>query len=368
MLLYNDNQISKEIKQKFESYWKQDNTGAPLMHIVVDNNFNKPKKPLSAYFKNPEDMYTGAENIVKFYQEYQQTHTFKAEAFMDYKANLGPGSLALYIGCQPEFRWESLWYKEISEADWQNIIHQEFTLEAPWIKKHYELIKQIKTLTAGKFFIPIPDIIESVDAMSALRGAQNLCYDFIDYEEEMIDLINKIDKYYLQVYDHFYNLLAPETGGSGYAGFKVWGEGKVAKMQCDFCALMNPYQFKEFVIPSMKLECTHFDKPFYHLDGVDAIKHLPSLLEIANLKAIQWTNGAGKPDGLWDGWYEDIYDKVIDAGKSLYILVENNNPDYCIPGIKKLIDRYGTKALFIRFLDEMSEETANKIIREVGRM
>lgn len=363
-----DLQISPEIRQKFESWWNQDNAGRPLMHMCVRREDVPPMPDVRSFFQSPEDYYLNAQALVQYYTRFLESHTFRADGFMDYRVNLGPGSMALYVGAEPEFRWESLWYHEIGESRFDQLLDTPLTLDTEWVRRHTELIESIRTLTDHRAFIPLPDIVESVDTLAALRGAQNLCYDFIDEEEKMAAYIEKMDAYYLEVYDHFYQLVSQETGGSGYAGFKVWGQGKVAKMQCDFCALMNPRQFQQFVLPSMQKECKAFDKPFYHLDGVDAIKHLPFLLQIDELKAIQWTNGAGKPDGLWEGWYEPIYDKVMDAGKSLYILVDDHPASDSIEGIGKLIRRYGTKSLFIRFLDELSEKTAEEILIAVDRM
>ncbi len=363
--MYNDNQISNEIKQKFEDWWHQKNTGRPLMHICVKKS--EDIKSHKEFFLSPEDYFTGASNIVKYYKYYMENYKFYAEGFMDFKVNLGPGSLALYVGAEPSFSWDTLWYKEISEEDWEKLLEQKFEIDSFWIEKHIKLIEDIKALTNDEFFIPMPDIVESIDTMAALRGAQELCYDLIDEEEKMKEYIEKFDDYYLKVYKKFYDVVSEKTGGTGYAGFKVWGEGKTAKMQCDFCALMNPYQFEEFVMPSMRKECEFFDRPFYHLDGVDAIRHLDNLLTIENLRAIQWTHGVCKPDGLSEDWYEPIYDKVIAAGKSLYLLVDERDAKSSIDGIKKLIDRYGTSSLFFRFLDPMTEETALQILTEIDK-
>ena len=45
------------------------------------------------------------------------------------------------------------------------------------------------------------------------------------------------------------------------------------------------------------------DHSLYHLDGPDAIKHVPALMELEKLDALQWTCGAGQPDGACPRWY-----------------------------------------------------------------
>ena len=87
------------------------------------------------------------------------------------------------------------------------------------------------------------------------------------------------------------------------------GSGKCAKVQCDFCALISPLHFREFVKPSLEKQWSLLDSSLYHLDGPDEIKHLYALMEIEDLKALQFTPGAGNPDGGSLLWYP-IYDKA----------------------------------------------------------
>ena len=45
-------------------------------------------------------------------------------------------------------------------------------------------------------------------------------------------------------------------------------------------------------------------------------------MEIDEIDALQWTSGDHGPDGTQVEWEEPIYDKVIRAGKSLWIKQE----------------------------------------------
>ena len=71
----------------------------------------------------------------------------------------------------------------------------------------------------------------------------------------------------------------------------------------------------------------------------------------------------GQPRRAVGGWYERIYDKVIGAGKSLYVFVEDGDAQTQIDGINKLVRRYGSERLLVRFLADVSEENARMILR-----
>ena len=65
------------------------------------------------------------------------------------------------------------------------------------------------------------------------------------------------------------------------------------------------------------IQCTnHVDRTIYHLDGREALKHLPRILEIERLDCIQWIQGAGQP--LPSQWLE-LLQRIQAAGKSVQL-------------------------------------------------
>lgn len=62
--------------------------------------------------------------------------------------------------------------------------------------------------------------------------------------------------------------------------------------------------------------------------------HLPALLEIEELNAIQWTPGVGEPQGGSPKWY-DLYKKILAGGKSVmacWVTLEERNLCWTISG------------------------------------
>jgi hypothetical protein len=129
--------------------------------------------------------------------------------------------------------------------------------------------------------------------------------------------------------------------------------------------MISPGMFREYILPSLQKQCRNLDHTIYHLDGPDAIKHVDALLEIEELNAIQWTPGAGNPDGGNEIWYP-MYDKVINAGKSLHITFEQGNLDDWINKAARLVKRYGSSHLYLLF-PHMSEREADLLLRAAER-
>jgi hypothetical protein len=77
--------------------------------------------------------------------------------------------------------------------------------------------------------------------------------------------------------------------------------------------------------------------PLYHLDGIGALPHLDMLLELPNLRAIQWVPGAGKE--RLAQWY-DVIRKILGARKSVQVFAQVDEVD-------DLIANVGTRGLLI---------------------
>ncbi|MDA0746552.1 MAG: hypothetical protein O2954_08525 [bacterium] len=85
-------------------------------------------------------------------------------------------------------------------------------------------------------------------------------------------------------------------------------------LQCDFCYMIGPEMFDEFVKPELAASCRRLTNPFYHLDGPGQLPHLDSLLEIEELKGVQWIPGTGNPDFRF---WPEVYRKIRKAGKRI---------------------------------------------------
>lgn len=69
----------------------------------------------------------------------------------------------------------------------------------------------------------------------------------------------------------------------------------MSKLQSDISTMISQDDYRRFVQPFIREQCQKIDYTLYHLDGVGAMHHLPALLEIEELNAIQWTPGVGEP-------------------------------------------------------------------------
>ncbi len=350
-------------KRRWTEYWKGNVSGAPLMHLVAEIPGAADEEAQAALkSRDMFDKYRDAARIAARYRYWAQTHAFLADSFPNISLDFGPGSLAAYLGSDIRFSPDTVWFSECVD-DWENCPPLAFDPENKWYKEHLQLFRDVKALAGDDFYLTMPDLMENADVLASLRGAQNTIFDMIDEPEEAEERIRQVQSLYYRYYDSFYGIAAREEDGrlaSAYTVFQIWGYGRTVKLQCDFSAMMNPAQFRRFIQPALAEQAGGADNVLYHLDGPDAVKHVPALMEIDGIHALQWTSGSYNPDGTDERWF-GIYDQARRAGKSLWVQVYGGGVDAWLGRIDRLVERYGSNALFL-CLPTVSMEDAEKIL------
>ena len=353
---------STALKQRFDAWWRNDLSESPLIHLVTDKEPSAPPRPVKSSV-TVEEQYLDAENKSAHYFNYLRRAEFLADAYPHLSLDIGPGSLALYLGSEPIFRPDTVWFSDCVE-DWSSY-QLKYDENNKWWKIHFDMIKRAVELSEGEYYIDMPDLIENLDILAAMRSPQNMCYDIIDYPDTVKKRLNELDELYFIYFDKIYDIIKDSSGDNSYTAFNVIGKGKTAKIQCDFNALMSPSQFKEFVVPSLEKQCSMLDNSVFHLDGKDTIVHLPALMSIKNLNALQWTPGAGQPDGVNEKWYP-IYDMVHEAGKSKWVSVYDGDLNTRLALAKKFVKRYGIKGTYFLF-GHMDRASAGEVLKAAAR-
>lgn len=352
----------KDTREKFINWWEHRNTGRPLMIVVAKKNEFVPLD-MKYEYTTVEDKYINPTKMVGHFRNWAQNVEWLGESFPNMSADFGPGSLAAYLGCDIEWQRKTVWFKEFIKDvyTFENMSPFKFDPNNKWFSKHIEVIQECAKLANGEFLINIPDIMENIDVYASIRGAQNAIFDLMDEPEIVKDRINQIQNCYFDYYDRFYEVVKMPDSSSSYTMFSIWGPGKVAKLQCDFSAMLSPQQFRDFIQESLRQQAKKLDYVLYHLDGPEAIRHVDALMEIDEIDALQWTSGDHGPDGTQTKWFDSIYDKVIAAGKSLWIKVYSGTVDDWIEGIDRIVKRYGSKQLLFYF-NPMSMSDAQKLL------
>ncbi len=231
------------------------------------------------------------------------------------RVDLGPGSLALYLGSEPGFSDDTVWF---------NPLEFDEDLEKPlrlnkgnkWWLRQLALVDAALERSAGRYMIGFPDLVENLDVLASLRGSQTLMVDMIERPEWVKTKIAEINGAYFETYDALRGRIGAPDGSCAFGAFHLWGPGRTAKVQCDAGAMISPAMFDEFVAPALSGQCDWLDFAMFHLDGTQSIPHLPTLLGIAGLDAVEFTPQTGVEGGGHERWWP-MYRQILTAGKSV---------------------------------------------------
>jgi hypothetical protein len=255
---------------------------------------------------------------------------------------IGPGSLALYVGSEPGFSKETVWFEPSMKdvADPEKLPPLEFDPENRWWKLTEATARACVELAGGDYLVGLPDLIENIDILAALRDPQTLLMDMIERPEWVEQKVEEINRAFFEAYARLYEIIKLPDGSSTFGPFSIWGPGKVAKVQCDASAMFSPDMFERFVLPALSRQCEWLDRSMFHLDGHQCIVHLDHLLSIDALDAVEWTPDPQVPPGGSPEWYP-MYRKILAAGKSVQAI--GVGTDEVVP----LLDAVGGKGMYV---------------------
>lgn len=342
----------EETRRHFDAWWQHEGLiiscwGAPQAKPPHELVLDPGTPPLV-------ESYTEAKLRAQLNHYNLSRGTYPADNLPIASTDIGPGSLALYIGAEPGFSRETVWYiPSIAHVEHpEKLPPLRFDPENHWWKITEVTAQTMAHLSQGKYVVGFPDLIENVDILSALRDPQTLMMDMIERPEWVLEKINEINIVYFEVFQRLYDIIKLPDDSSVFGAFALWGSGKTAKVQCDASAMFSPDMFNTFVTPALTAQCAWLDHSMYHLDGTQCICHLDHLLAIETLDAIEWTPQSGIEQGGDPRWYP-LYQRILDAGKSVQIV------GVTLEEVIPLLDKIGGKGVYIMtsYADERSFET-----------
>jgi hypothetical protein len=187
-------------------------------------------------------------------------------------------------------------------------------------------------------------LLDPLTTLSMMRGAGNLCIDLIERPNDVRRWTRALGDIFLGIQREVRKIREELGRMDDFHPMGVWADGTVEALQCDFCTMLSPDMFREFVLPEAEREAANTDYPFWHLDGTAEFVHLPEICAIPNIRAIQWVD---EQRGRSPVEHVEQWKKVRAAGKGLLIATE-------LGEAVELTRRLGPDGLAFRLVDVAS--------------
>ena len=307
------------IRADAAAWWAGD-LERPLMQVRlrdIDPGRPEPDIPEDRFIAR-YDLAISAERIVDRW-DYDLSRTrFLGDSFPNVWPNFGAGAVAAFLGARIENTVDSTWFfpDEVREIAGINL---DYDAAEQWFNRAKDVCRAAIDRWQGAVQVDMVDLGGTLDVISTFRPSELLLLDLYDSPDEVERLNWQIHESWIRYFEEFNQILQP-TNPAYTAWTPIFSEVPYYMLQSDFCYMISPDMFERFVKPELVAACQAIPHAFYHLDGPGQLNHLDSLLEIEELKGIQWVPGAGSDD---EGHWPEVYQKIRAAGKLVQIGVSD---------------------------------------------
>jgi len=309
-----------------------------------------PASDLLRYWTDPELVIPRAEGALG-------TTYFAGEAMpVLYPVSTGlVAILAGYLGCPVRLLdTRTSWAYPIID-DWDDPPAFEFDPTNEWWRRSEKLLAAASERAHGRYLIGLPDLNGPGEILARLRGTEPLCFDVVERPDLVREATEKITLAWYRYYEACLGIIHQRVPGS-ITWMGIWSMTPAVDLQCDFSCMISPEAFNGLFLPSIERQAEWVARTVYHLDGPDAVRHLPALLDLPELDAIQWIPGAGAlPMSRWT----DVCRTILEGGKLLYIGCEADEVEF-------LLSELPQKGLLLRTSCRSVEE-ADALLENVAR-
>lgn len=264
-----------------------------------------------------------------------ETHEFLGDTIPNYYLEFGPETFATFLGCDLKLAEDRSTSWSIPFVENWDKTELYFHKDSYWWQRTLEAIDILRSHLDGKMMVAAPALLGNLDALSSVRGPQKLLYDLIERPQQIKRALEQVCRVHTEVIAALAAALdMDEIGSVNVEG--LYYTGRHSRPQCDFSAMISPAMFREFVIPCLESEGRDVGAMNYHLDGPNAICHVPALCAMEKMDIIIYAIGAGNEDKDWSA----LYDKIDRLGKG-QIFYQDLNPTK----IKALWKKYRSRKL-----------------------
>ena len=298
-----------------EAFWDGCLNAGPLLWITVPNAARgvPPREP-----DTEEGLWTDVEYVLDK-GEYDLAHThFAGDSLPVFHPWLGPDQVAAWLGAEMlvKPRDNTSWVRPfVNDAH----AYPPFRIDPDnrWWKLYLDLVRGAVERGTDKWVTAYPDLHTGIDALAAIRGPEDLILDMIDHPDIIHQAMGSLTRLWKEIVDCVSAIVLP--AGQGTTNWTMgWSQRRFLCIgQNDFSCMIGPGVFDAFFLHDTQACIRHADRTIYHLDGPDALRHLPRLLDIGALNCIQWIQGAGQP--LPSQWLP-LLQRIQGAGKSVQLL------------------------------------------------
>lgn len=323
MIYYKDNW--EETKQRYAAFWNKENTDRCCLAMQTGRSGgtvipHKREYSVEERYCDPEYLYTSMTNTCERVE-------YLYESVPAQMINFGTAGECQYFGCVPKYTDGTIWFDPVLDEPDVNLMK----FDEERFLKHKEITKGVADLAKNRYLVAMNDNCGIIDALAHLRGTENLLFDMVEEKEFVHTARDKIISVWKDTQKEFFEIIKESNdGGSSHSWMQLWSPARHLQIQCDYCCMISPAMFEEFILPELEETSSVFEHTTYHLDGVEQLRHLDMILSVKGIDNIQWTRVAGQPKTSAS---IEALRKIQAAGKGLVLIPARDEIEFLMQNL-----------------------------------
>ena len=305
-----------QVREDYEGWWTRERE-KPILHLAFDGVDPGMKRPEGRITTNlyEYDADEPAERIAEKLEYIMRGQKYEFNAYPHVWMYFGPIYSVEFIGCRPRIRPETVWF-----APEVKVPPEEMRVRpdpgSVFLPREKAIRRAIDDRFGGGYVISggAGGAGWALDAVAEFYGHEDLSYMLYDQPDQVKRLMRECAEALREVGREILPLSRHAVGYTGWGG--IYAPIPWASAQCDYCAMIGPDSFDEFVLPDL-VECFKGSPRYnyYHLDGPGELIHQEKILAIPELRCMQWV-AAPHGDPALD---LKVYERIHRAGKNMWV-------------------------------------------------
>ena len=303
------------IRDDYSAWWAGE-LDRPLIQLTLrgaDPGRPEPGAPVQD-FTAFYDFSVSPETIVDHWDYQLSGYRYAGDAFPTVWPNFGSGVVGAFLGAALLPGMDTCWFQPPAIREIADIRFR-YDPGNAWLGRVKEICRAAVERWQGQVQVGMTDLGGTLDILSTFRPGAGLPLDLIDQPDRVKRLTWEAHELWWRYFDEIDAIL--RSANPGYTAWTpIFSVEPYYLLQCDFCYMIGPDMFNEFVKPELAACCRRLTNPFYHMDGTGQLPHLEALLSIEELKGIQWIPGAGQPE--LPEWTH-VQQQICESGKLIQL-------------------------------------------------
>ncbi len=343
-----------KVHARYEALWNHAVIDRPP--VVLTLPVNNPKPVPRRTYATQAERWLDVEFRAEQMDVQLQNTRFLYDALPIVWPNMGPEIFSAWCGC-PYLYGETTTWTEPCLENYADMGRHRLDMNHPLFKATERFANALIERGKGRFIVGLTDFHPGGDHLAALRDPQQLCIDMIEYGPQIKEALKLANEDYFQAFNRFYEPIR-QAGMPCTSWISLIADGRYYIPSNDFSCMISPAMFEEYFLPGIAEECAFYDRSIYHLDGPGALRHLPALLALKDLDAVQWVPGAGNEG--FARWVK-VYQQIQAGGKIAHVYLDVSDLPLCFETLRP------EGMYFAGISGVRDEETAKTVVERIAR-